>query len=75
MRWPGPASKRRRVDTPTRLLSSEMPIGMSPESRSTSNTENGRRSSGSWLRRGLTMTNCPGFTWQAISGAASAITL
>ena len=36
-----------------RLFRSEMPVGAPSSSRRTSNTENGRRSSGSWPRAGL----------------------
>ena len=55
-----------------RLFRSEMPVGAPSASRSTSNTENGRRSSGSCPRPALTITNCPGAAAAAIAGAASA---
>jgi hypothetical protein len=39
-------------------------------SRSTSNTENGRRNNGSVTPAGLTITNWPGFVRRPTSGAA-----
>ena len=62
------------VVTPMRLLSSVRP-STRPSVRRTSNTENGRRSSGSVPRPGFTITNWPGAVAAAISGAASAMTL
>ena len=40
-----------------RLLRIEMPVGCAVASRRISKIENGRRSSGSVLREGLTITN------------------
>jgi hypothetical protein len=62
------------VVTPIRLLSSVKPSTRLFDRR-TSNTENGRRSSGSPLRPDFTMTNWPGLVAAAMSGAASAMTL
>ena len=45
------------VPTPIRLLRIEMPIGAPSASRRISKIENGRRSSGSSPRDGLTITN------------------
>ena len=47
-----------------------MPEGAPLASRSTSKTENGRRSSGSKPGAGLTITNWPGSAAAAIAGAA-----
>jgi hypothetical protein len=63
------------VPTPIRLLSSDRPVGTPLVSRRISKIENGRRRSGSALRDGFTITNCPGRASPAISGAASASTL
>jgi hypothetical protein len=75
MRSPRRASKISEVPLPTRLLSSVMDEARPVESRSTSNTENGRRSSGSRRGDGLIITNWPGATPPAISGAPSVRTL
>ena len=58
-----------------RLLRIEIPFGAPRLSRRTSNTEKGRRKSGSWPVPALTITNCPGAVAAAIAGAASATTL
>ena len=60
---------------PIRLLRSVSPVAVPLVSRRISNTENGRRNSGSKPVRALTMTNCPGAASAAIAGAASASTL
>ena len=72
---PSAASWSRRVVTPMRLLRIVMPVGVPALSRSTSNTENGRRSRGSVPWRGFTITNWPGWQVAAISGAARLSTL
>ncbi len=72
---PGSISKSARVVTPIRLLRMLTPDGAPDESRRISNTENGRRRSGSQPCPGLTITNCPGSVAAAISGAASDTTL
>ena len=46
-----------------------MPVGVPRASRRISNTENGRRSSGSTPAPGLTITNCPGAAAAAMAGA------
>ena len=58
-----------------RLLRIVRPVAAPVASRRISNTENGRRSSGSKPGPALTMTNCPGAAAAAIAGAASASTL
>ena len=58
-----------------RLLRIEKPVAAPDGSRNSSNTENGRRSSGSNPGLAFTITNWPGMAMLAISGAASASTL
>src|SRR4029450_427211 len=69
---PSTASYRIVVVTPMRLLSNVKPSTRLCD-RSTSNTENGRRSSGSALRTDLTITNCPGCGALGDSGGASGV--
>ena len=52
-----------------------MPVGAPASVRMTSNTLNGRRSSGSVPCDGFSITNCPGCTAAAICGASSTSTL
>ena len=71
---PSTASNSMSVVVPTRLLSS-VRLSIRPFLRSTSNTENGRRSSGVDPWPSLTMTNWPGALAEAMSVAARAMTL
>ena len=59
-RSPGLSANSISVVTPIRLFSSDSPVTCRASSRSTSNTEKGRRSNGSSPTPGFTITNCPG---------------
>ncbi len=73
-RSPGSSSYNRPVLRPARLLSTLTAVTRPPSSRMTSNTEKGRRNSGSLLRLALSITNCPGSVRVPTSGAASVST-